>query len=135
MTIPETTKQSAASERSPTLLRAGPGDRVAELEILLDGGPLCVAGVWDWNEARRVPGLYFVYFKRFGLRFGPYYANIGLAAKDMKKALKAFSAGFWDQALDWYRRQESFHQWVERNMGKIEDLIGGEWIREEKTKT
>lgn len=117
-----------------TLLRKGPADQVAELEILVDGGALCVAAVWNWSEDRRASGLYFVYFKRFGLRFGPYYADIGLAAKDMKKVLKAFPNGFWDQDLEWYRRQESFHRWIERNMGKAEDLIGGQWIREEKAK-
>lgn len=111
----------------------GSHGQVAEIEILADGGPLCVAPVWDWSKEAKVPGLYLIYFKRLGLRFGPYYAGIALAAKDMKKALKAFpEAGFWEQSLKWYGRQGAFHRWIEKNMGRPDDLIGGRWEREEE---
>jgi hypothetical protein len=106
---------------------------VAELAILVERGPLCVAGVWDWAEKRRRHGLFFIYLIRShaGIPFGPFYADFGLAERDMKKVLKAFPRGFWDQALDWIARQKSFQDWVEKNMGKSGDLIGAEWAREE----
>jgi hypothetical protein len=114
-----------------TLFSPGPEHgQVAELEILVEGDPLCVAGVWDWKKRERVQGLYFVYLKRLGLHFGPFYAEIGLAANDMKKALKAFPSGFWSQRLEWYGRQDGFKKWVEENMGKAEDLVGAEWARD-----
>lgn len=89
-----------------------------------------MASVWNWKENLKVQGLYFVYFKRFGLRFGPYYAAIGLAERDMRKALKEFPAGFWEQGLEWYRRQNSFHQWIEKNMGRGDFLVGGQWAKD-----
>lgn len=81
----------------------------------------------------KVRGLFFIYFKRWGLHFGPFYAGIDLASKDMRKVLKAFpECGFWNQSLEWYRRQKAFHEWIEKNMGKSEDLIGGEWAPEKE---
>lgn len=105
---------------------------MAETEILLDGGPLCVAAVWDWEDNRRVNGLYFVHLKRGcnAIPFGPFYASIPLAGRHMKKALKEFPAGFWRQPLDWYARQKGFQEWVAKNMGKPGDLIGAEWRRD-----
>ncbi len=114
-------------------IRTSDGETVG-LDILMADGPLCVAPVWNWEKKAKVPGLYFVYMKRFGLHFGPYYAGIDLATKDMKRALKAFpQAGFWEQPLEWYARQTAFHDWIKRNMGRPDDLIGGRWEPEEKT--
>lgn len=104
--------------------RAG-GDQI---EVLIDGGPLCVGPVWNHAEKRKIPGLYWVYFKRHGIRIGPFYAVMSQAENDMKKALKAFPGAFWDQDLNWYRRQTSFHDWIRINMGRPEDLIGGRWV-------
>ncbi len=107
---------------------------VAEIEILVDGGPLCVAPVWDWDKNERLQGLFFVYFKSHGLHFGPFYADIGLASIAMRKALKAFpQPDFWKQTLDWYKRQTAFQGWIEKNMGKPKDLVGGEWLPEESS--
>lgn len=107
---------------------------VAKIEVLVAGGPLCVGPVWSWVEKEKAQGLYFIYFKRHGLPFGPFYADIMLAEKGMKKVLKAFpQAGFWGQSLEWYGRQTAFHEWIDKNLGKPGDLMGGEWIREAKS--
>jgi hypothetical protein len=103
----------------------------AQIEVLMDGGPLCVGPVWNWKEKVKVPGLFFIYFKEFGARIGPYYASISLAEKDMRKVLKAFPAKeFWKQPLEWYQRQTEFHEWITKNMGRPEDLVGGVWATE-----
>lgn len=91
-----------------TLFSQGPEHEAAELEILVKDGPLCVAGVWNWKKKEMVSGLYFIYLTRVGLHFGPFYADMGLAAKDMKKVLKDFPLGFWEQPLEWYARQKEF---------------------------
>lgn len=129
-----TAKWSELYKEGKVIFAIGPEHgQTAELEILVDDGPLCVAGVWNWAKKEKVQGLHFVYFKRLGLHFGPYYAGISLAAKDMRKALKAFpERDFWTQSLDWYRRQAAFHRWVEKNMGRPGDLVGGRWAPEEK---
>lgn len=47
----------------------------------------------------------------------------------MRKILKEFDKpGFWEQSLEWYSRQEAMRKWIDENVGKPEDLIGGEWI-------
>lgn len=116
-----------------TLSIIGPDlEQVAHLDILVDGGDLCVAGVWNWHRDVREHGLYFVYLKKLGLHFGPFYADLLLADKDMKKALKKYPRGFWGQPLEWYQHQKAFQEWVEKNMGKRDDLIGGTWIKDEK---
>ncbi len=123
-----------ASVSSQLTVHGGHDEKVG-LEILMDGGPLCVAPVWNWEKKEKVHGLFFIYMKRFGLHFGPFYAGIDLATKDMKKALKAFpQAGFWEQPLEWYQRQTAFHDWIVKNMGRPEDLVGGRWMPEEEKK-
>lgn len=103
---------------------------VAELDILVDGGPLCVAGIWDWERKRLVPGLYWIYFRRFGIHFGPFYAALSLAERDMKKALK-IQPGLWDtQDRTWYGRQAWLGEWIDRNMGRPDYLIGGVWAKD-----
>lgn len=99
----------------------------ADVEILVDGGPLVVAPAWNLRENRRIPGLFWIYFRKHGLRFGPYYASIALAEKDMRKTLKHFPKGFWDEPYAWYTRQPAFRDWVEKNLGKGDDLVGGRW--------
>jgi hypothetical protein len=108
----------------------GQDGEVAELEVLVDGGPLCVAGVWDWGRKRLAQGLYRIYFKRFAIHFGPFYANLSTAERDMRKALK-IQPGLWDtQDIGWYARQKWLHQWIEKNLGKAEWLIGGVWMKD-----
>lgn len=121
-----------ASTRSLILL--GPENQTAEIDILVEKSPLCVAGVWNWTENRREHGLWFIYLKRDGkgIRFGPFYAAFELASRDMNKVFKAFPKGFWDQPIEWMGRQKSFQDWVEKNIGRHEELIGGTWIKDEE---
>ena len=127
-------KRTELSKDAAVFFAMGPEPGLtAELEILVDGGPICVAPAWNWSAKERSRGLYSIYFKRLGFRFGPYYAEIGLAAKDMKKVLTPFPKGdFWSQSLEWYQRQKGFRRWIRDNMGEPEDLIGGQWAKEEK---
>jgi len=101
------------------------------LDVLMDGGALCVAGVWNDETKMRAHGLYRIYVPRLGVTFGPYYALIGAAHHAMRKTLEHFPRGFFDgQGLDWYRRQTAFHDWVEKNLGKHGSLVGAEWARD-----
>lgn len=101
------------------------------LDILVDGGPLVIAGVWDWSRGRRNPGLYKIYIRRFGASVGPFYAGLQLAERGMKKAL-GLQPGLWvGQPAEWYLRQTWLHQWVNRELGKAEDLVGGQWVSDE----
>jgi hypothetical protein len=103
------------------------------LDILVDGGPLCVAPVWNFEAREKVTGLFFVYFKKHGIPIGPYYAGIGLASHGMRKLLREFPpGGFWEQELEWYPRQAGFRAWVDQNLGKSGDLVGGVWAPEEE---
>jgi hypothetical protein len=106
-----------------------------EIPILVDGGPLAVGPVWNFKEDRKLhPTLSFIYFKKWVARIGPYYANLALAERDMRKVLKEFrQQNFWEQSLDWYRRTTSLHQWIDANLGRPEYLIGGRWAREEES--
>jgi hypothetical protein len=101
------------------------------LPILMDGGPLCVAGVYD-RELRIIRHkLYRIYLKRLGATFGPYYALLGAAYDAMRKTIKHFPSGFWEaQSFDWYGRQNGFHDWIDTNLGKPGDLVGAEWARD-----
>lgn len=95
----------------------------------MDGGPLCVAGAFDWKAREVVPGLYLVYVKKIGMRIGPFYASIPLAEKGMKKGLK-MKSGVWDQPIEWISRQDWLRTWIEKEMGKFTDIVGAEWARD-----
>jgi hypothetical protein len=97
------------------------------LDILLDGGALCVAGVWDFERKQRVAGLYAIYHKKTGGKLGPYYASVNKAHLDMKRTLKHLPATFWDQPLEWVQRQKGVQDWIDKELGKPGDLVGGEW--------
>lgn len=107
----------------------GPDGQICQLEVLADGGPLCVAGIWDWEARRLIQGLYWIYFKRAGVHFGPFYASLTLAESAMKKALK-IQAGLWDQDREWYRHQAWLQEWIDKNLGKSDWLIGGAWAKD-----
>lgn len=105
-------------------------DKLVALEVLVDGGPLCVAGIWDPDKGRLAPGLYWIYVRRFGIHFGPFYAGLSLAERDMRKALK-IQPGLWEnQPRDWYGRQKWLGEWIEKNMGERDWLIGGVWAKD-----
>ena len=53
--------------------------QTAEIPVLVDGGPLCVAGIWNWKERCHYAGLYKIYHKRSTARGGPIYAPMPLA--------------------------------------------------------
>ena len=103
----------------------GTHDRPA-LEILLDGGPLCVANAWDWNENRIRRDLFRVYHKKIGIAIGPFYAAITLAEAGMKKAVK-LGKHHWEEDVHWFVQQKWLHKWIDEQLGKPEDLVGGTW--------
>lgn len=107
-----------------------PDKRAVELAIVSDGGPLCIGRVFDHNKSEALIGLYWIYLKRHGAHFGPFFADITLADRAMRKILKQFRPTFFEQPLDWIRRQVTLKDWMEKNIGKSEDLVGGEWIKE-----
>jgi hypothetical protein len=102
-----------------------------ELVVMVNGGPLCVGRVFDNRTREIVKGLYWVYLKRHGAHFGPFFAEISLADRAMRNILKQFKAALFEQPLAWIRRQTIVQEWVDKNIGKSEDLIGGEWAKDD----
>lgn len=109
------------------------GWRPVEMTILMDGGPLCVSHVYDHFNKKSVDGLYWIYIKKHGAHFGPFFAEITLAHKAIKKILKEFKPVFFEQPLAWIRRQTVLKDWMEKNVGKSEDLIGAEWAKDDES--
>jgi hypothetical protein len=104
----------------------GPG-QCAELPVLADGGPLCVAPVFSWVENRRYQGLYFIYQKVCGVRIGPYYPHIPFAVKGMKTAL-GLGRHVWENGLSWYEENRWVGAWVAKHLGGPHELRGGQWV-------
>ena len=104
----------------------------ANLEILMDGGPLCVAGVWNLEKQQKVVGLYRIYSQLHGFIVGPFYASLPKACDDMKKAM-AIRPGLWEQEAKWYGRQSWLEEWIRQNLGKPGDLIGAQWETAEQS--
>ena len=104
-----------------------------EIVILADGGPICVARVFDHVKKEAIEGLYWIYLKRHGAHFGPFFADLILAEKALKKILKEFTPTFFEQPLEWIRRQTALKAWMDKNVGKSQDLVGGEWVEKEKS--
>lgn len=109
-----------------------PEGRPVEMVIISDGGPLCVGRVFNHWTREMMTGLYWIYLKRHGAHFGPFFAEITLADRAMKKILKQFGKTFFEQPLAWIRRQEALKEWIWKNIGKSEDLIGAEWAKEKE---
>jgi len=107
-----------------------PEGKAVELVILMDGGPLCVGRVYDPSTNDIVKELYWIYVKKCGAHLGPFFADIHLAFKAMRKIVKRFGVPFFEQPLDWLRRQKDAAVWIEKSIGKPEDLIGGEWRKD-----
>jgi len=106
-----------------------PDGKYVEIVILMNLGPLCVARVYDHLKKELTVGLYWIYLKKHGAHMGPFFADIHLAYKAMKKILKHFGEDFFEQPLDWIRRQDGARIWMEKNVGKNNDLVGGEWMK------
>jgi hypothetical protein len=96
------------------------------IEILVDGGPLCVANAWDWTENRIRRDLFRIYHKKLGFSLGPFYVSIPLAEAGMKKAIK-LGKHLWEEDAHWFSEQKWLHKWVDEQLGKPEDLVGGHW--------
>jgi len=106
-------------------IKSGGHDRPA-LEILVDGGPLCIAVAYDWEEGRERRDLYRIYHKKIGIPIGPFYAAITLADNAMKKAIK-LGKHLWENDLEWMAQSKWLHKWVDEQLGKPGDLVGGFW--------
>jgi len=112
---------------APSLTLSKQSDHPVHAEILLDGGTLVVCGVWDKNGNRQ-PGLYRIYHRLSGLCIGPYYAELGLAEKGMKKAL-TLHPYTWSHPIEWYQAPERawIRKWMDEQLGTSEDIVGGYW--------
>lgn len=104
------------------------GDPV-EMELLSRNGPLCSSYVFDHKSRKIIKYLYFIYVKDRGAVIGPFFAEITLADRAMKKILKEFNALTFSQPLSWLRRQNVMGDWISKNIGKPGDLIGAEWSK------
>lgn len=107
-----------------------PDGKPVELPILAASGPLCVARMYNHLERELRSDLFWIYIRTHGAHLGPYYADIPVAQRAMQKILKQAGPRFFEQPLAWIRRQETFRIWLEKTIGKPEELIGGEWLRE-----
>lgn len=107
-----------------------PSFRVNDIDyqILVDGGPLAVSVPWDFKNQCTAEGIYAVYLKRDGLKVSPYYASLKMAHAGMKKILAEFPAPIWAQPLEWLRRQTKLKEWLDKKLGKKDELIGGIWL-------
>ena len=110
-----------------------PDKRPVEMVVLMRepaDGPLCVARVWDHNKGEIVDGLYWLYLIKHGAHLGPFFADIHLAFKAMRKIVRHFGSQIFDQPLEWIRRQASMAEWIGKNIGWPQDLLGGEWRKD-----
>ncbi len=105
-----------------------PKGRPVELVIISDGGPLCVARVFNHETTKIVEGLFWIYHKLHSRTIGPYFPDLVLADKAMRKILKQFGVPFFKQPLEWLQRQTAFKTWVDKNVGEMGDLFGGQWV-------
>lgn len=108
---------------------AGGHDR-PQVEILMDGGPLCVGRAWDWNESRERHDLFRIYHKKLGMALGPFYVTIPLAVGGMKKAIK-LGRHIWEDAHQ-LAEQKWLHRWIDEQLGKAGDLVGGTWVKDDE---
>jgi len=117
----------SSKTKGVVMVRGPERGQCAELPILADGGPLCVAPVYNWVEDRRYEGLYFIYHKRCAMRIGPWYPHIPFAVDGMKKAL-GLGRHLWTYDSSWYDANLWLMKWVWDNLGHPHDLFGGQWI-------
>lgn len=112
--------------KAPLYLELRGGHDRPCLDILVDGGPLCIASSWDWVDSRIRRDLYNIYHKQIGIPIGPFYAAITLADNAMKKAIK-LGKHLWENDAHWLAQQKWLHKWIDEQLGKPEDLVGGVW--------
>lgn len=114
---------------SRILTLISPEGKTAKVQVLFDGGDsLAIATDWNWHEGKAAAGLYRIYLFRDGAAIGPHYASLSLAAAAMKKLRKAWPDELWIQPLEWICRQKKLAEWVWKEMGRPEDLVGGTWV-------
>ena len=89
-----------------------PDGKPLEMVILMNMGPLCVGRVFDHVKRELRTGLYWIYLKKHGAHLGPFFTDIHLAYKAMKKILKHLGESFFEQPLDWIRRQDAARLWM-----------------------
>lgn len=109
----------------------GQHDRPA-LEILFDGGSLCVARAWDWTENRERHDLFRIYHKKLGMAMGPFYVSIPLAVMGLKKAIK-LGKHIWEDSKT-LPDQKWLHKWIDAELGRPGDLVGGTWAPDPEEK-
>jgi hypothetical protein len=109
---------------------APPEGRMVEMVIISNADPLCVARVYDHNKREVIQGLFWIYHKLHSRTIGPYFPDIALADRAMRKLLKHFGKPFFDQPLEFLARQTAFKAWVDKNIGEPGDLFGGRWVDE-----
>jgi len=128
---------SAADSKPATLtVRHTQSGESAELTVMVDGGPLCIAGIWNWKDKCTIPGLYKIYHKKSTAHLGPFYASILLAEQGMKKALREVPKDIWCHDAEWYGGQGWITKWIDEHLGLPMDIVGGVWEKEpEKEKT
>lgn len=102
-----------------------------ELEILVDGEGLCVANAWNWGSNHKRPELFRIYHKRTGLPVGPHYVSLTLADHALRSLLKIPNAKqVWSEDLAFFHANRWVKAWVDQNIGRAGDLVGGEWVDE-----
>lgn len=105
-----------------------PEGRPVEMVIISNADPLCVARVFNHKTKEIVQGLFWIYHKLHSRTIGPYFPDIALADRAMRKILKHFGKPFFQQPLDFLQRQTAFKTWVDKNIGEPGDLFCGQWV-------
>lgn len=101
-----------------------------ERTVLLEHGPLVLVPSRNEDGNDRV-GLYLILVKEHQAKIGPYFADLAKAHEAMKKIVKKFPAEIWNQPVGWLARQKELLEWIEKEIGQAEDLVGGYWVNEE----
>jgi len=107
-----------------------PEGRPVEMVIISNADPLVVARAYNHNTKQIIAGLFWIYHIQHSRTIGPYFPDIVLADRAMRKILKHFGKPFFQQPLEFLQRQTGFKAWVDKNIGEPGDLFGGQWVDE-----